>query len=63
MLADNALFASWWITLAVTVAIALLVPFVAFTKQKNVLDQATAVLLLPVVPALVKTQSSDLFFG
>jgi hypothetical protein len=40
-------------TLAVTTIIALLVPFVAFTKQKNVLDQATAVLLLPVVPAYV----------
>jgi len=44
----------WWMTLAVTITTALLVPFVAFTKQKNALDQATAVLLLPVVPAITQ---------
>lgn len=44
----------WWMTLAVTTIIALLVPFVAFTRQKNVLEQATAVLLLPVVPAITQ---------
>ncbi len=50
----------WWIDVAMSLGIGLLVPFLMFTRQNHSIETMTAVWLLPVVPAEVAAASGGL---